>query len=425
MPPKLATKDVSKLKSARADSPSQRGPKGGGAETPKKSGAEAPKKAKKKTVKKVSASAEAAALGEAGLGVVTEDVVAAPTEAGEDAPAAAPAPEAEPEVAAAPATEAEKKAEAAQPLDQVKTERELWAHTAYGLFDRMDTDKSGLIDREELMAKLKTDGELEALLGVKTWGYDAAVADVHVAGEAEVGNTGEKDDKKASATAKVKAKEVRRAKMLKLLFDEFDVTADSVGIKEPGRKWQEAGASKPAVGRELTNEELSESLVGRGGRKRRRMFSRADLSDMGLKPDDLRADDYIKAGDSYFVASVKDDNLNRDEFRELVRLGRMRLIFTSIDKDNSGHVDRAELASKLQQDNEIEELLGVKGEKGIKVYTSYIYVHKAFEFDKDRDKRLTRDEFEALLTKATEQAKTAAADQEKAAKAAAAAVDLS
>ena len=42
--------------------------------------------------------------------------------------------------------------------------------------------------------------------------------------------------------------------MLKLLFDEFDVTADSVGIKEPGRKWQEAGASKPAVGRQLTNE---------------------------------------------------------------------------------------------------------------------------------------------------------------------------
>ena len=41
-------------------------------------------------------------------------------------------------------------------------------------------------------------------------------------------------------------------------------------------------------------QELSESLVGGGGRKRRRMFSRADLAEMGLKPDDLRADDYIK-----------------------------------------------------------------------------------------------------------------------------------
>ena len=211
MPPKLAAKDVSKLKSARADSPSQRGPKGGGAETPK-TRMETPKRAKKKTVKKVSANAEAAALGEAVLGVmtedvVTEDVVAAPTEAGEDAPAAAAAPAPEPEVAAAPATElAKKKAEAAQLLDEVKSDRELWAHTAYGLFDRMDTDKSGLIDRDELMAKLKTDGELEALLGVKTWGYDAAVADVQVAEEAEAANTGEKDEKKA----KVKAKEVSR-----------------------------------------------------------------------------------------------------------------------------------------------------------------------------------------------------------------------
>ena len=47
------------------------------------------------------------------------------------------------------------------------------------IFDQMDADKSGTIDRKELCAKLQADGELEALLGrkdIKGEGLSAAKA---------------------------------------------------------------------------------------------------------------------------------------------------------------------------------------------------------------------------------------------------------
>ena len=40
----------------------------------------------------------------------------------------------------------------------------LWTHMAYGLFDRMDTDKSGLIDRTEVRGE-----EGEGARRVRVW----------------------------------------------------------------------------------------------------------------------------------------------------------------------------------------------------------------------------------------------------------------
>lgn len=121
----------------------------------------------------------------------------------------------------------------------------------------------------------------------------------------------------------------------------------------------------------------------------------------------------------------KDNMLNRDEFSELVRLGRIRLLFHRIDTDGSGFVEKNELAAKLQADAELEELLGLPQVSGMKVYTSMIYVNLYNQFDTNKDGKLSRPEFEQLCTMATAQAREEAAKQAEVARAAAATMEHS
>ena len=120
-----------------------------------------------------------------------------------------------------------------------------WTQKAFGLFDRIDGDGSGTIDREELMRKLQADGQLEELLGAKAFGG----LDIAEAG------TDAGESKKDAKQARKKAKEERRKRLIPLLIDEFD--------------------------------------------------------------------------------DPKDKMLNRDEFSEMVRLGRIRLLFHRMDTDGA------------------------------------------------------------------------------------------
>ena len=61
-----------------------------------------------------------------------------------------------------------------------------------------------------------------------------------------------------------------------------------------GRKWKMAGAEKPTQGRELSNSELATALE-----EGRAEFTQKEWEAFGI--DDLRSDDFIKAGDSFFV----------------------------------------------------------------------------------------------------------------------------
>ena len=61
-----------------------------------------------------------------------------------------------------------------------------------------------------------------------------------------------------------------------------------------GRKWKMAGAEKPTQGRELSDSELATALE-----EGRAEFTQKEWEAFGI--DDLRSDDFIKAGDSFFV----------------------------------------------------------------------------------------------------------------------------
>ena len=104
---------------------------------------------------------------------------------------------------------------------------------------------------------------------------------------------------------------------------------------------------------------------------------------------------------------------------QLVRLGRIRVLFHRMDTDNSGYIEKNELAAKLQADSELEDMLGVPKVSGMKVYTSLIYVNLYNQFDANKDGKLSREEFEQLCTMATVQARAEAAKQAEVAKAAA------
>jgi Ca2+-binding EF-hand superfamily protein len=190
-------------------------------------------------------------------------------------------------------------------------------------------------------------------------------------------------------------------------------------------------------GRELVSEDLvtalSKNKGSGGGDKGGRGVKRSEAESFAVKCangetfDGFQHDDFLVLPTSaiYYQLSTKDDHLNRDEFRDLVRLGRIRMIFNSIDTDNSGFVDRHELASKLQSDNELEDQLGLKSVSGNKVYTSLIYVNLFHQFDVNNDGKLSRVEFERMLTVSTEKAKEEASKQAEVAAAAAAAVSVS
>jgi len=196
---------------------------------------------------------------------------------------------------------------------------------ALGLFDRIDADDSGLIDQEELMAKLRADGQLEELLGTKSLAIDV-----------------DKDVKESKAA--------QRDRLISMLFDEFDVTDNTKG--------------------------------NQATRKEDRM-------------------------------------LNRDEFSDLIRLGRIRVLFHRMDIDRSGSIEKNEFAAKLQADDELEELLGLPNVSGTKVYTNMIYTTLFNQYDDNKDGKLSREEFQRLCTEATIQAKEEAARQASVAEAAA------
>jgi len=400
--PPLAASAASGASSKRAASPSQRGgAAASSARTAKKGGAK--KTAAKKKEDEATIAEEAGEdVAESLAAPATEPEPATEAEVVKSEPAPEPEPATAPTEAANPAPAKPAPAKSAPVGDKNKP----WTTKAYGLFDRIDVDGSGLIDREELMAKLRADDEFEALLGVK-----GAVATATV-------EEGPPDQVKAGKAAQAKAREQSRTAMLKTLFEEFDTDFAT-------KKWRDVGASPPKKGREITTSwapgcsELAQALTGdKDGKKKRLRFSREELDDFGLR--ELRHDDYIKVGATCYMPAQRDDRLNRNEFRELVRLGRIRMIFNGMDRDGSGNVDRTELAAKLKADAELEDLLGYADVSGIRVYTSFLYVHKAFEFDSDNNKELSRDEFESLLTQATEKAKEEAAVQQAAADASAA-----
>ena len=235
-------------------------------------------------------------------------------------------------------------------------EKKPWTVKALGLFDRIDVDvrapsldlgtaatvcsmlksahlrpclqDSGLIDQEELMAKLRADGQLEELLGTKSLAVDGAAVE---------------KDVKESKTA-------QRDRLISMLFDEFDVT-DNVKGNQATRK--------------------------------------------------------------------QDRMLNRDEFSDLIRLGRIRILFHRMDVDRSGSIEKNEFAAKLQADDELEDLLGLPNVSGTKVYTNMIYTTLFNQYDDNKDGKLSREEFQRLCTEATIQAREEAARQASVAEAAA------
>jgi len=208
-----------------------------------------------------------------------------------------------------------------------------WTQKAVGLFDRIDVDGSGMIDKEELMSKLQADGQLEELLGAKAFGLDDSMGSIGAAASAG-------EPKQDAREVRARARAERRSRLIAMLIDEFDKT--------------------------------------------------------------------------------KNNMLNRDEFSEMIRLGRIRVLFHRMDTDGSGFIEKAELAAKLQADGELEELLGVPKVSGVKVYTSMLYVNLYNQFDDNKDGKLSCAEFERLCTEATAQARAEALKQAEVAKASAA-----
>jgi Ca2+-binding EF-hand superfamily protein len=411
------------------------------------------KNPKAKAAPKVEPPIAEEAAGGAAAGAATE---------GPPSAAMAAAPAAGDLVASAAAAEAP--APTATPQKQVAAAEPVpgWAQKAYGLFDRIDVDGSGFVDKDELLSKLKLDGELEELLGAKRWGLAEAKAaaaaeteqqqqqqqqqrrqEQEVEGAGGAGAEGGAGSEASPPTAspeevrraRARAREARRNKLMQVLFDEFDVTENAEGVAAPTHKFtrvEEEG--KPAKGRELISEALAAALSRKRG-DQTRAVGRSDAQSYPIKCasgeafDGLQHDDYILLPSTgvYFQLSSKDDKLNRDEFRDMVRLGRIRMIFNSMDVDGSGYVDRNELATKLQADNELEEQLGLKAVSGIKVYTSLIYVNLFRQFDVNNDGQLSRSEFEKMLTDSTSKAREEASRQAEVAAAAAvaASVDVS
>jgi len=403
-------------RSARAKSSSQRG----------KKGTTGSKKNASKKLTAICAIAEETADAEPAIAAPTPAAAAKPTEVVDltEVPAApTPAAAAKPtevvdltEVPAAPAPAPV--ADAPKPgaikpksqkklFDKATLEHEAWVAKAAGLFDKIDVDKSGAIDKRELMAKLRSDGELEELLGAKKWGIAEAAE-----------GTEEEEEELSFEEAKQRrrrAREERRAKLLHVLFDEFDVVVDE-GTAKSSLKFVFCEA-QPSGGREVVSEDLTAALSA--SKSKTRLVDRAEAAKFSLQTpqgkalagEALQHGDYAQHGSGWFQLHEKDDQLNRDEFRELVRLGRMRMIFNSMDVDGSGHVDKRELAAKLQADNELEEVLGFRAVSGPAVYTSHIYVNLAFQFDMNHDGQLNRGEFEKMLTSATIKAREEAAKQ--------------
>lgn len=256
---------------------------------------------------------------------------------------------------------------------------------------------------------------------VYRWGLATAAepsaTDAAAAADSSAADLNTEEAKRLRAKARSEAREARRTKLLSLLFDEFDVTEQAEGVGADAGRWQYC-EERPANGRQVVSEQLSEALSKRKGKTRLVSTVEADAFVVsaaadGAKLGGVAHGDFVAGGGGgYFQLRAKDDQLNRDEFRELVRLGRMRMIFNAMDADSSGQVDKRELASKLQADNELEEQLGVKGTSGVGVYGSYIYVFLAHQFDTaPKDGQLSRSEFEAMLTTATTKAQEEATKQ--------------
>ena len=297
----------------RGSSPSQRSQRGGAGSTSTRSSATSARAAISRTFSRKGGKGKVGKVAKPPESIAEEETLEAAPEAAvptvSTPAAAAPA-------AAAQDTEQTPQAAAAAVRPHVPD----WTHKAYGLFDRIDVDKSGFIDRDELMSKLKQDGELEELLGAKRWGIASAAA-----ADTEHGSTEASPEEQKKNRAKARAE--RRNKLLEILFDEFDVTETTEGVVAPTLKFKKAGDAKPAQGRELVSDDLVAALSKKKGD--RRGVARSDAKSFAVKCasgetfDGFQHDDFVVLPTTglYYQLSSKDDKLNRDEFHELVRLG--------------------------------------------------------------------------------------------------------
>ena len=202
----------------------------------------------------------------------------------------------------------------------------------HALFESMDTDGSGQISRKELAAKLRADGEFEALLGIA----DATSIPQVVRVMRMLEETGELDqdgdahitreefesgllaDRSGAANAAAE-----RAAAARIAADEVDSLSYAMSIvtEEEDRKagyaeeivyvggheddesirdyedsslvkWELAGSMRPTTGTELVSEALSEAL------QEKSEFTHAEFDEFEVK--DLCADSFVQVGDMFF-----------------------------------------------------------------------------------------------------------------------------
>ena len=206
----------------------------------------------------------------------------------------------------------------------------------HALFESMDTDGSGQISRKELAAKLRADGEFEALLGIadatsipqvframrilEETGELDQDSDSHITREEF--ESGLLADRSGAANAaaerggcKDRADEVDSLSYaLPIVTEEEDEEVVYVSGHEDDEsimdyedssfvKWELAGSMRPTTGTELVSEALSEAL------QEKSEFTHAEFDEFEVK--DLCADSFVQVGDMFFRPAATTEFLLR------------------------------------------------------------------------------------------------------------------